>query len=93
MRVGSTRPLDAESESESYGVEMDVIARGADQSRTRLDLLVEDGRVEESFLVIRDSNRALLLQRGRRAAGTACSRPPTSIPRTFHGHGSRDHWI
>ena len=60
IRVHYTRPLDAESESESYGVEMDVIARGADQSRTKLDLLVEDGRVEESFLVIRDGNRALL---------------------------------
>ena len=39
---------------------MDVIARGADQSRTRLDLLVEDGRVDETILFIRDGNRVLL---------------------------------
>ena len=38
---------------------MDVIARGADQSRTKLDLLVA-GRVDESVLVIRDGNRALM---------------------------------
>ena len=39
---------------------MDVIARGADQSRTKFDLLVEGGRVDESVLIIRDGNRALL---------------------------------
>ena len=39
---------------------MDVIARGADQSRTKLDLLVEDGRVDETILFIRDGNRVLL---------------------------------
>ena len=66
IRVHYTRPLDAESES--YGVEMDVIARGADQSRTKLDLLVEGGRVDETILVIRDGNRALLYDaRGRDA--------------------------
>ena len=40
---------------------MDVIARGADQSRTKLELLVA-GRVDESILFIRDGNRALLHQ-------------------------------
>ena len=35
-------------------------ARDADQSRTKLDLLVEDGRVDETVLFIRDGNRALL---------------------------------
>ena len=56
VRVHYTRTLDAEGES--YGVEMDVIARGADQSRTKVDWLV-DGRVDESILFIRDGNRAL----------------------------------
>ena len=60
IRVQYTRPLD--TESESYGVEMDVIARGADQSRTKLNLLVEGGRVDESILVIRDGNRALMYE-------------------------------
>lgn len=58
VRVHYTQPLD--TESESYGVEMDVIARGADQSHTKMDLLVEDGRVDETVLIIRDGNRALL---------------------------------
>jgi outer membrane lipoprotein-sorting protein len=58
IRVHYTRPLEAESES--YGVEMDVIARGADQSRTKLVWLVEDRRVEMTVLIIRDGNRALL---------------------------------
>lgn len=58
IRVHYTQPPDAETES--YGVEMDVIARGADQSRTKLDLLVEDGRVDETILFIRDGNRVLL---------------------------------
>ena len=62
IRVQYTRPLDVESES--YGVKMDVIARGADQSRTKLDLLVEGGRVDESILVIRDGNRALMYDPG-----------------------------
>ena len=58
IRVHYTRPLDPEGES--GGVEMDVIARGADQSRTKLDLLAEKGRVDETILFIRDGNRALL---------------------------------
>ena len=59
VRVHYTRLGD--EEGESYGVEMDVTARGADQSRTKLELLVE-GRVDESILFIRDGNRALLHQ-------------------------------
>lgn len=59
IRVHYTRTGDAEGES--YGVEMDVIARGADQSRTKLELLVA-GRVDETILFIRDGNRALLHQ-------------------------------
>ena len=57
VQVHFSRPGDAEGES--YGVEMDVVARGADQSRTKLELLVA-GRVDESIMVIRDGNRALL---------------------------------
>ena len=59
VRVHFSRPGDAEGES--YGVEMDVIARGADHSRTKLELLVA-GRVDETILFIRDGNRALLHQ-------------------------------
>lgn len=59
IRVHYTRPLPPDPDG-GYGVEMDVIARGADQSRTKMDLLVEDGRVDETVLFIRDGNRALL---------------------------------
>ena len=59
IRVHYTSPLPPDPE-DGYGVEMDVIARGADQSRTKLDLLVENGRVDESILFIRDGDRALL---------------------------------
>ena len=58
IRVHYTWPLDPEGES--GGVEMDVIAHGADQSRTKLDLLAEKGRVDETILFIRDGNRALV---------------------------------
>jgi len=81
IRVQYTRPLDAESES--YGVEMDVIARGADQSRTKLDLLVEGGRVDESIMVIRDGNRALLYDAKTEAGYTlmeAADEHPEDLP-------------
>ena len=58
VRVHYSWSLDPEGES--GGVELDVIARGADQSRTKLELLAEKGRVDETFLFIRDGNRALL---------------------------------
>ena len=58
IRVHYTRPLPPDPDG-GYGVEMDVIARGTDQSRTTMDLIVEDGRVDETILTIRDGNRAL----------------------------------
>src|SRR5680860_1695418 len=54
-----SRPLPPDPDG-GYGVEMDVIARGTDQSRTTMDLIVEDGRVDETILFIREGNRALL---------------------------------
>ena len=65
VQVHYSQPMDPDPEGEGgYGVGMDVIARGADQSRTKLDLLVEGGRVDESVLIIRDGNRALLYGEG-----------------------------
>lgn len=59
VRVHYTRPLPRDPD-DGYGVEMDVIARGADQSRTKVALLVDDGSVDETILIIRDGNRALM---------------------------------
>jgi hypothetical protein len=58
VKVHYSRPLPRDPD-DGYGVEMDVIARGADQSRTKMVWLVEDGRVEMTVLIIRDGNRAL----------------------------------
>ena len=59
VRVHYTRPV-PEDPDDGYGVEMDVIARGADQSRTKMDWLVEDGQVEATVVIVRNGNRALL---------------------------------
>ncbi len=65
VQVHYSQPMDPDPEGEGgYGVEMDVIARGVDQSRTKFDWLVEGGRVDESVLIIRDGNRALLFSKG-----------------------------
>jgi hypothetical protein len=59
VRVHYTRPVPRDPD-DGYGVELDVIARGADQSRTEMALLVDDGSVDETVLIIRDGNRALI---------------------------------
>ena len=59
VRVHYARPV-PEDPDDGYGVEMDVIARGADRSRTKLVWLVEDGRVEQTVTIVRNGNRALL---------------------------------
>lgn len=58
VRIHYSRPV-PEDPDDGYGVEMDVIARGADQSRTKMDWLVEDGQVDETVVIVRDGNRAL----------------------------------
>lgn len=84
VRVHYSQPMDPDPEGEGgYGVEMDVIARGADQSRTELDLLVEGGRVDESVLIIRDGNRALLYGKGAEKPYTlmeAADENPDDLP-------------
>ncbi len=59
VRVHYTRPVPQDPD-DGYGVEMDVIARGADRSRTKMDWLVEDGQAEETVVIVRNGNRALL---------------------------------
>ena len=80
VQVHFSRPGDAEGES--YGVEMDVVAHGADQSRTKLELLVS-GRVDESIMVVRDGNRALLYDPKTEAGYTlmeAADEHPEDLP-------------
>ena len=59
VRVRYTVPPPTGSD-EGYGADLNVIARGADQSRTTVHLLVEDGQMDETVLFVRDGNRALV---------------------------------
>ena len=58
VRVHYSRPV-LKDPDDGYGVEMDVIAHGADQSRTKMDWLVEKGQVDETVVIVRNGNRAL----------------------------------